>query len=157
LPRLNEQPDHLLAERYLKSYFKPDAPLVVNPECVFTESGELPVECSGAPWLFSNFDLDGTLIWIKYPGPGAALPFWLGQELADVLSSVKSGEPTPEIPAQMRSVLRMVGVLVPRTTTMKCAADGRRRRSPFISGAVSLAIVEKFYPAVASDKNIFWL
>ena len=103
---------HLVAERYLKSYFKPDGPLIVNPELVFTQRGELPDEFSGTPWLFSNFDLDGTLVWIKDPGLGTVLPFWLGRELADVLSSVKPGDPPPEIPAQVRSVLRMAGVLV---------------------------------------------
>lgn len=60
--RLEEQPDHLVAGRYLTSQAGPqlaNACLLVNPECVFTQDGESPDQFSGTPWLFSNFDLKG--------------------------------------------------------------------------------------------------
>jgi hypothetical protein len=53
--RLEEQPDHLVAGRYLNFDFKSDVQLFVNSECVFTRDGELPGQFSGTPWLFSNF------------------------------------------------------------------------------------------------------
>jgi hypothetical protein len=74
--QLDEQPDHLVAERYLNFNFKPDVQLFVNPQCVFTQDGELPDQFSGPSWLFSNFDLHGTVVWVRDPGTGTITPFW---------------------------------------------------------------------------------
>ncbi|PYX16538.1 MAG: hypothetical protein DMG87_17215, partial [Acidobacteria bacterium] len=66
--QLEEQPDHLVAGRYLTSRAGAELAntcLLVNPKCVFTRDGELPDEFAGMPWLFSNFDLHGTLVWVK--------------------------------------------------------------------------------------------
>src|SRR5437667_5997393 len=54
--RLEEQPDHLVAGRYLTSQAGAELVndrLLVNPNCVFTKNGELPDEFSGTPGLFS--------------------------------------------------------------------------------------------------------
>src|SRR5437879_7241862 len=51
--RLEEQPDHLVAGRYLTSQAGAELVndrLLVNPNCVFTKNGELPDEFSGIPW-----------------------------------------------------------------------------------------------------------
>jgi len=113
--QLDEQPDHLVAGRYLTSQAwaeSVNARLLVNPECVFTRDGELPDLFSDTAWLFSNFDLTGTLVWVRDPGRGTVLPFWLGRELADVFSRAKPGSLSPDLPAQWRAALQMAGVLV---------------------------------------------
>src|SRR5437588_10251945 len=92
--RLEKQPDHLVAGRYLISQAGAElanACLLVNPECVFTQDGELPDQFSDASWLLSNFDLHGTVVWVKDSGTETLLPFWLGQELANVLSRTSPG------------------------------------------------------------------
>jgi len=153
--RLEEQPDHLVAGRYLTSQAGAELVndrLLVNPNCVFTKNGELPDEFSGIPWLFSNFDLHGTLVWVKDPGPGTGLPFWLGRELADVLCRAKPGEPAPELPARWRSVLQMAGVLV--SENLKTEACNRWAERLSSSGA---AFRQRKYAPVAGLIHPFHL
>ncbi len=54
--RLEKQPDHLVAGRYLISQAGAElanACLLVNPECVFTQDGELPDQFSGSSLILT--------------------------------------------------------------------------------------------------------
>jgi hypothetical protein len=153
--RLEEQPDHLVAGRYLTSQAGAELAntcLLVNPECVFTRDGELPDQFSGTPWLFSNFDLHGTLVWVKDPGPGTTAPFSLGPKLATVFSTVRPGEPAPELPPRWRSVLQMAGVLV--SENLKTEACNRWAERVSSSGA---AFRQRKYAPVAGLIHPFHL
>src|SRR5437867_3838307 len=169
--RLEEQPDHLVAERYLTSQAGAELVndrLLVNPNCVFTKNGELPDEFSGIPWLFSNFDLHGTLVWVKDPGPGTTAPFSLGPELAAVFRTVRPGEPTPEPPAPCRSVLQMAGVLVAENfKTEACSrwaeklsssgAAFRQRKYTPVAGLIHpfhLAALRRYYRQLIRTRQI---
>jgi hypothetical protein len=169
--RLEEQPDHLVAGRYLTSQAGAELVndrLLVNPNCVFTKNGELPDEFSGIPWLFSNFDLHGTLVWVKDPGPGTTAPFSLGPELAAVFRTVRPGEPTPEPPAPCRSVLQMAGVLVAENfKTEACSrwaekvsssgAAFRQRKYTPVAGLIHpfhLAALRRYYRGLIRTRQI---
>src|SRR5437667_3471837 len=92
--QLEEQPDHLIAGRYLTSRAGAELAntcLLVNPKCVFTRDGELPDEFAGMPWLFSNFDLHGTLVWVKYPGVGNCTSVLVGTRACGCLVPYKTG------------------------------------------------------------------
>ncbi len=153
--RLEKQPDHLVAGRYLISQAGAElanACLLVNPECVFTQDGELPDQFSDASWLLSNFDLHGTVVWVKDSGTETLLPFWLGQELANVLSRTSPGALAPDLPAHWRSVLQMAGVLVPEN--FKTEACSRWAEKVSCSGA---AFRQKKYVPVAGLIHPFHL
>jgi hypothetical protein len=166
--RLEEQPDHLVAGRYLNFDFKSDVQLFVNSECVFTRDGELPGQFSGTPRLFSNFDLHGALVWVRDPGPGTTVPFSLGPELATVFRTVRPGEPATELPAQWRSVLRMTDVLVPENfKTEACsrwaekvsssASAFRQRKYAPVAGLIHpfhLAALRRYYRALIRTRKM---
>src|SRR5262245_45790452 len=82
--RLDDQPDHLVPQRYLRSQTlqaPPDRPLFVNPYSQFTKNEEVPRELNGVSSLLANFALPGDMVWIRNHANGW-LPFWLGSRLA---------------------------------------------------------------------------
>jgi hypothetical protein len=114
--RLDDQPDHLVPERYLQNEPREDSaerPLFVNPQFHFARN-RLPDSLEYlAPWS-GNFDLRGDIIWIKEVGNGADLPFWVGPEFASHLAGLRPGDRSPSsLTLTGRQVLTMAGVLIP--------------------------------------------
>src|SRR5438128_10266479 len=78
--RLEEQPDHLVAGRYLTSQAGADLVndrFLVNPNCICTKYVELSVEFRDSCWHFFYFDLQVTFGIVKLPILGTDVPFWL--------------------------------------------------------------------------------
>jgi hypothetical protein len=114
--RLDDQPDHLVPQRQLEGWTRPEdikAPLLLNPQCRFTRNGDLPGEQVSAG-LLDNFALQGDMVWITDRDTTAVRPFWLGRELAAVLAELKAGDPAPlDLPEETKRLLTMADVLVP--------------------------------------------
>jgi hypothetical protein len=115
--RLDDQPDHLVPERYLRGELwegLADHPLWLNPHCHFDGRGTLPDSLRPlSPWL-EKFDLRPDTIWIGPPRGGVQLPFWLGSEFGNVVAGMQPGDRAPaRLSAGGRRVLAMAGVLVP--------------------------------------------
>jgi hypothetical protein len=109
--RLDDQPDHLVPECLLRpEYWEglTDRPLFLNSDCFFTSGGELP-----AAVPIASFARQGQMIWIRDPISDALLPFWLGRELVDILSSVQPGGPAPRLSPRALRTLIMADILVP--------------------------------------------
>jgi hypothetical protein len=116
--RLDDQPDHLVPERYLQNEAREDSAerpsLYINPQYHFARNGQLPDRLQYlAPWI-DSFDRRADIIWIKETGSGMDLPFWVGAEFASFLSGVRPGDQAPTtLSREGRRVLAMAGVLVP--------------------------------------------
>jgi hypothetical protein len=109
--RLDDQPDHLVPQRLLRpEYWEglTDRPLFFNSDCFFTSGDESP---DSTP--IGDFAQHGQMVWIRDPGSEALQPFWLGPELAVLLSGVQPGDPAPALSPQARRALIMANVLVP--------------------------------------------
>jgi hypothetical protein len=109
--RLDDQPDHLVPDRLLRPECwegLSDRPLFLNSDCFFAPGGELP---AAAP--IDGFAQQGQMVWIRDPGSDALRPFWLGPELAAMLSGLQPGEPAPALSPHARRALIMANVLVP--------------------------------------------
>jgi hypothetical protein len=113
---LDQQPDHLVPERYLRAaaaQLRSDQPLFVNPNCSVTENGSLP-DMAPCTELVANFALQGGMLWINDAGAHGLQPFWLGSELSSWLEGLQGGDPAPAgLPEQLRQVLQMAGALQP--------------------------------------------
>lgn len=109
--RLDDQPDHLVPERYLRPRHW-EAPagrqLFVNPECFFNRNGDTSTSLSSA------FTPSGDMVWVKDPANGILQPFWLAPEVSMMLSGVDPGDPAPSTlsPGAVET-LCMASVLVP--------------------------------------------
>ncbi|MCU1297004.1 MAG: hypothetical protein JWO91_1282 [Acidobacteriaceae bacterium] len=114
--RLDEQPDHLVPERYLQDEPREDSaerPLFVNPQFQFARNG-LPDSLQHLAPSLDNFDLRGDVIWIKAIGSRAALPFWVEPEFMSIMAGMRPGNQAPTaLSPERRRVLAMAGVLVP--------------------------------------------
>ncbi|MGA8492119.1 MAG: hypothetical protein WB711_16955 [Terriglobales bacterium] len=109
--RLDDQPDHLVPQRLLRpEYWEglTDRPLFLSSDCFFTPGGELP---AGTP--VAVFAHQGQMVWIRDPGSDALQPFWLGPELATILSGVQPGDPAPALSPQARRTLMLANLLTP--------------------------------------------
>jgi hypothetical protein len=147
--RLDDQPDHLVPERYLRNGAwegLADRPLFVNPQCQLLRGGTLPDSMHHpAPWL-DHFDPGRDMIWIKQPFGVADLPFWLGAEFAKLMAAAQPGDPAAtNLSGAQRRVLAMAGVLV----SFDHLSTGRSRREQDIAQC-SLRFREKRYVAVGS-------
>ena len=109
---LEQQPDHLVPERYLRAVgeYASALSLFVNSTCIVTENGALPDGVSPTG-LLDNFALQGKILWISDAAHGLQ-PFWLGPESSRWLAGLRAGQPAPlELPPRLKQVLRMAGVL----------------------------------------------
>jgi len=116
--RLDDQPDHLVPERYLQNETREDSAerpsLYINPQSHFAQNGQLPDHLRYlVPWL-GNFDLRADMIWIKEAGSEMDLPFWAGPEFSAFLANARPGDQAPStLSRESRRVLATAGVLVP--------------------------------------------
>ena len=113
---LDDQPDHLTPEHALKSYASrtSDQGWLVNPDCCFSAGGELPAENgNGQLEGLQNFALPHDLVWVREPGSGILLPFWLGPRLHSYPTEMKPGSMAPRnLPSELEMSLRIAGILV---------------------------------------------
>ena len=113
---LDQQPDHLVPERYLRIAAAgrvAKRPLLVNPNCWFMEAGSQPPGLSSAG-LLDHFASHGKMLWIN-EGERGLRPFWLGPELSVRLAGLCPGDPMPAgLPIQQEETLQMAGVLQPQ-------------------------------------------
>ncbi len=109
--RLDDQPDHLVPQRLLRpEYWEglADRPLFLNSDCLFTAGGKLPDRTA-----IAGFAPQGQIVWIRDPGSDSLQPFWLGRQLAAMLSGLQPGDPAPALSPQERRALIMANILVP--------------------------------------------
>jgi hypothetical protein len=114
---LDDQPDHLVPERYLRPgpwEGLPDRPLFLNRHCFLARDGKLPDEVYADPALLDAFALQGGMIWIKDGETSALRPFWLGLGFSSLLHGLHPGDPAPlTLSPQVVKILTMAEVLVP--------------------------------------------
>jgi hypothetical protein len=115
---LEELPLHLIprSQLYSQRGWKDDSnqPLFLNPHCSVLSSGHVPVELEAHRDLLENFNLQGTVAWVRDPASGALSPYWLGPRLEGVVSRLRVGEPVPaSISGDARFLLATAGILAP--------------------------------------------
>jgi hypothetical protein len=115
---LDELPLHLVPQRQLRAWcwwlnFSAEK-LVLNPECSVLRAGAVPVELEAHRHLLGNFNLQGTVAWLRDPANGSLYPFWLGPRLEAEVSRLRAGEGVPvSVPADVRVLLAGAGILIP--------------------------------------------
>ena len=125
---LDELPLHLIPQRQLESHcwwlkFSPQQ-LLLNPQCAVLPAGRVPAELEPHRHLLKNFNLQGTVAWVRDPATGSLSPFWLGPRLEAVVSRLRVGEPAPDsIPADVRFLLAAAGILTPADHTERRLAQ----------------------------------
>jgi hypothetical protein len=115
---LDELPLHLIPQRQLESqcwWLKlPHEQLFLNPQCLVLSNGRVPAELEPHRQLLKNFNLQGTVAWVRDPGTASMHPFWLGPQLLDEVSRLRAGEPVSDsIPANVVGLLAGAGILIP--------------------------------------------
>ena len=127
--RLDDQPDHLVPQRYLRDWEREcpaDRPLFINPACCFASRQELPSRAGEREPVWDNFARDSNMVWIHDPVRRAALPFWLGPQMNAILAGCKGGDRvSSRLGADARWILETAGVLVSGTDL---ALRGKRWR-----------------------------
>jgi hypothetical protein len=115
---LDELPLHLIPQRQLESQcwwlnFSPEK-LALNPQCSVLPAGQVPAELEPHRDLLKNFNVQGTVAWVRDPATGSLNPFWLGPRLEEVVSRLRAGEPVPaSVPADVCILLAGAGILIP--------------------------------------------
>jgi hypothetical protein len=111
---LGELPLHLLPRRELAALRDnpPVQPLVLNPECIFCRSGELPSALSSQERLLTGFALQGSVAWVP-SASGSLLPFWLGPRLDTFVQGLRKGEPIFPMDRDSCRPLLKAGILSP--------------------------------------------
>jgi hypothetical protein len=144
--RLDDQPDHLVPERYLRDWAREDLsdrPLFINPECCFAPNGEMPAMVADSVELLENFALTADMVWINDQVRGTLLPFWLGPEFSLILAGLDPGEPAPSPLSQdTLMVLARAGILVPSDHL----ALRRRRWSDVVARCAAEFEVKRYTP-----------
>ncbi len=123
---LDELPLHLIPQRQLKLGWHnlSDRQLFFNPQCSVLSGGEVPAELESHRELLENFNLQGTVAWVRDPATGSLQPFWLGPRLEAVVSRLRAGEPVPgSIPREVRSLLAEAGILMQENETERRRAE----------------------------------
>jgi len=116
---LDELPLHLIPQRQLQSQCwwqnLPPQQLFLNPQCSVLPPGRVPAELEPLRHSLANFNLQGTVAWVRDLATGSLNPFWLGPRLEAVVSRLRAGEPVPaSIPADLRFLLAGAGILTPQ-------------------------------------------
>jgi hypothetical protein len=113
---LDELPLHLLPQRQLERQSSRGVgeELILNPQCSVLPAGQVPAELEPHRDLLENFNLQGTVAWVRDPATGALRPFWLGRRLEAVVSRLRAGERAPaSLPPDVRVLLAGAGILTP--------------------------------------------
>jgi hypothetical protein len=142
---LDELPMHLMP-RSVSECLRPqeNQPLFLNPNCVLSRGGELPAETGVRKEVLASFALDATIAWVQDAMRETWLPFWLGPELEEVVTSLTAGEPAPcSLSADLSGKLHAAGILL---------SDGdvevrRRRQKRTVDKAASI-FQEKGYAPI---------
>ena len=115
---LDELPLHLIPQRQLESQcwwlnFSPER-LAFNPQCSVLPAGQVPAELEAHRHLVKNFNLQGTVAWVREPATGSLNPFWLGPRLEAVVSRLFAGEAVPRLGSSRRPLfVGGAGILIP--------------------------------------------
>jgi hypothetical protein len=125
---LEELPLHLIPQRQLQAqcgWLNCSAePLFFNPQCSVLPAGRVPAELEADRHLLENFNLQGTVAWVRDPATGSVSPFWLGPRLEAEVSLLGAGEPAPDsIPADVRFLLAGAHILTPADHTERRLAQ----------------------------------
>jgi len=123
---LDELPQHLLPRCQLErlSSHIPCEELFLNPQCLVLPAGQVPAELEPHRQMLENFNLQGTVAWVRDPATGALHPFWLGRRLEALVSRLRADEPVPpSLPADVRVLLAGAGILTPADYTERRLAD----------------------------------
>jgi hypothetical protein len=112
---LDELPLQLIPRGSLQSRRLLDTvrqPLFLNPECSIGPATSWPDDLAGNREIVDSFALQGTMAWVRDPGSGARLPFWLGPRLESMVGNLRTGEPVPAtLPEADVLVLVAAGIL----------------------------------------------
>lgn len=114
---LDELPLHLIPQGQVKfgSSHNTEEPLFLNPQCSVLSAGAVPPKLESLRRLLENFDLRGTVAWVRDPATGFLQPFWLGSQLAPVVSHLPAGECVSDsAPQDVLQLLADAGILVPQ-------------------------------------------
>jgi hypothetical protein len=115
--RLDDQPDHLVPDHYLRDWAREDLsgrPLFINPESCFSSNGELPSAVANSESLLQDFALTADMVWINDPVRQAVMPFWIGPGFMALLNELRAGDRPPSaLTSDALRVLAMADVLVP--------------------------------------------
>jgi hypothetical protein len=115
--RLDDQPDHLVPDHYLRDWAREDLsgrPLFINPESCFSSNGELPSAVANSESLLQDFALTADMVWINDPVRQAVMPFWIGPGFMALLNELRAGDRAPSaLTSDALRVLAMADVLVP--------------------------------------------
>lgn len=118
---LDELPLHLIPQPFLRSprrHEDESQSLVLNPDCIVCDDGQLPDELASRNELFSGFALQGTMAWVRNLATGNLLPFWLGPQMQSVVRDLHPNEVVPvSVPESVRSVLAAADILIPEDRT----------------------------------------
>jgi hypothetical protein len=115
---LDELPLHLIPQRRLALQYQrqelPRQQLFLNPQCSVLRDGEIPSDLESNRHLLQNFNLQGTIAWVRDPARGSLDPFWLGPRLEAAVSRLRPGDPAPNSLAEdERFLLTGAGILTP--------------------------------------------
>jgi len=113
---LDELPLHLIPQREFDvaqlGRNPPNHPLFLNPLCVLLSDGRVPEELELRRDLLENFNLQGTVAWVKDPVTLSLSPFWLSPRLEAIVSLFPPGEPAPDsLSSNLRLLLATAGIL----------------------------------------------
>jgi hypothetical protein len=112
---LDELPLHLIPQRQLESRWwqnRSCGQLFLNPQCSVLASGQVPAELEPNRHLLKNFNLQGTVAWVRDPATSSLRPFWLGPRLEELVSTLRVGEPVPDsLSGNERFLLASAGIL----------------------------------------------
>jgi hypothetical protein len=124
---LDELPLHLIPLRQLKSGRErnlSDQKLFLNPSCSMLSAGEIPAELEPHRDLLENFNLQGTVAWVRDPATSSLQPFWLGSRLEGVVSHLCDGEPVSDsVPRYVRWLLAEAGILIREGQVDRCLSE----------------------------------
>ena len=111
--QLEKQPDHLVPQYALAAGRQDPEDLPLNPDCVFTESGELPSRLSESASSTEKLALQGHVAWVPHLATRQLQPYWLSHELRDRLEDLRSGKgSSSDISPDAWAALATAGVLV---------------------------------------------
>jgi hypothetical protein len=115
---LDELPVHLIPQRWLDSQCRrqklSDQQLFLNPQCSILPPGQVPADLEPHRHSLQNFNLQGTVAWVRDPATSSLQPFWLGPRLEAAVSRLGAGEPVSDsVPEDVRLLLAGAGILTP--------------------------------------------